>query len=615
MFKSALLISGLAGLAACQLPPTPQGVTVLKSKFHENVTISFKEPGICETTPGVKSYAGYVHLPAGYLNDVNGELQDYPINTFFWFFEARKDPENAPLAIWLNGGPGGSSIIGLLQENGPCIVNTDSKSTSLNPWSWNNEVNMLYIDEPNQVGFSYDVLTNCTLDFLEEPTMNFDLTPADFSEGFPEANLTHRYGTFPSQNLTHTTNSTAQAAHALWHFAQIWFFEFPHYKPDDDRISLWAESYGGHYGPGFMRFFQQQNEKIANGTIEVEDAHYLHLDTLGIVNGYLDAILQTEAYIDFPYNNTYGISVFNETVHSELMHNFTKPGGCREEMTTCRDSLKKLGLSTATASMTEKGGPCGISTWCQEPAERMYATLNRSWFDIGHAAADPFPAPYMSGYLMEESILEALGTPVNYSMISSSVSESFSSTHDELLGGFLDATAYLLDSGVKVHMMYGDRDYACNWVGGERVSLEIPYSRADDFAEAGYSPLLTLAGVKGMTRQFRNYSFTRVYQAGHEVPAYQPEAAYEIFMRATFNRDIATGLVPVTDELATIGPKDTWHIKNEPPQVPEPRCYVLSPWTCEPETWAKVWKGAAKVKDWFVVGDDEDQEEFFNEEL
>ena len=70
---------------------------------------------------------------------------------FFWYFEARKDPANAPLSLWMNGGPGGSSLIGLLQENGPCFVGNDSNSTYLNPWSWNNEVNMLYIDQVRQM--------------------------------------------------------------------------------------------------------------------------------------------------------------------------------------------------------------------------------------------------------------------------------------------------------------------------------------------------------------------------------------------------------------------------------------------------------------------------------
>ena len=103
----ALLLS-IAPFTVGQFPPKPEGVKTLKSKFHEGITISYKEPGICETTTGVKSYSGYVHLPPDSLNEPH-EKQNYPINTFFWFFESRKDPANAPFVIWLNGGPGGSS--------------------------------------------------------------------------------------------------------------------------------------------------------------------------------------------------------------------------------------------------------------------------------------------------------------------------------------------------------------------------------------------------------------------------------------------------------------------------------------------------------------------------
>jgi carboxypeptidase C (cathepsin A) len=66
-----------------------------------------------------------------------GQEQDYAINTFFWFFEAKNDPENAPLSIWMNGGPGSSSMPGLFNENGPCYINKDSNSTTLREWSWN----------------------------------------------------------------------------------------------------------------------------------------------------------------------------------------------------------------------------------------------------------------------------------------------------------------------------------------------------------------------------------------------------------------------------------------------------------------------------------------------
>lgn len=192
--------------------------------------------------------------------------------------------------------------MGLLEENGPCFVAADSKTTFLNPWSWNNEVNMLYLDQPTQVGFSYDVPTNGTLRPAED-SPEFEVVPGDFTDGVPESNYTNRVGTFASQNTSQTAHTTEQAAHALWHFAQAWFFEFPYYKPADNRISLWAESYGGHYGPGFFRFFQEQNEKIANGSSGEKDAHHLHLDTLGIVNGLVDIVVQGEEWIRFPFNN------------------------------------------------------------------------------------------------------------------------------------------------------------------------------------------------------------------------------------------------------------------------------------------------------------------------
>ncbi|PSR84070.1 carboxypeptidase S1 [Coniella lustricola] len=630
-----LILTGLIQTIVAQFPPEPQGVTVLQSKFHENVTLSFKEPGICETTPGVKSYSGYVHLPPGFLNDRGGshEAQDYPINTFFWFFESRKDPVNAPLAIWLNGGPGGSSMMGLLEENGPCFVTSDSKSTYLNEWSWNNEVNMLYIDQPNQVGFSYDILVNAS--YIATADGGYETIPWTKDNKpateIPETNLTTRYGTFASQQTVNTANTTALAAHALWHFVQTWFFEFPHYKPADDRLSLWAESYGGHYGPGFFQFFQEQNEKIANGTIKEDNAHYIHLDTLGIVNGLVDIITQGESSITYPYNNSYNTQIFDEATYNALLQNWTNPtNGCKQQLKNCQDALLGRQSQEVIIAATNVSEACGDllipecdPTWPFRTY--MNSTPGAGWYDVTHPKADPFPAHYMKGYLMQEEVLAALGVPVNHSASARAVGTVFTASHDWILGGLRGAIAHLLDVGVKVHLMYGDRDYPCNWVGGEAVSKSIPWSSSASFASAGYAPLLVGGGdsardssnnlemqVKGMTRQYGNLSFTRVFDAGHEVPAYQPQAAYEIFKRATFGFDIPTGLIQTSgngndddDQFSTIGPKDIWYIKGTLPQEPvEPRCYILAPDTCVPEVWASVMNGTAVVEDWFVVGDE-----------
>ncbi|KAI1338149.1 carboxypeptidase C [Xylariaceae sp. FL0016] len=607
-----------AAQARAQFPPEPKGITLLKSRFHENVTISYKEPEICETTPGVKSYSGYVHLPPGFLDDDDGddrESQNYPINTFFWFFESRHDPLNAPLAIWLNGGPGGSSMMGLLEENGPCFIAADSQSTVLNPWSWNREVNMLYLDQPVQVGFSYDVLTNATVypslggDEDEDDDRAFRIVPSDFSAGVPETNLTMRVGTFGSQNISQTANSTARAAHALWHFAQTWFTDFPHYRPVDDRVSLWAESYGGHYGPGIFSFFQEMNGRIEDRSLirsSGTEAHYIHLDTLGIVNGLLDAVVQHESFIQFPFNNTYGIQVFNESLYSSLLDDWTRPGGCKEQVQRCQDSLKTSHATTSlptnlTEACSAEAEACAMAPW------NAYQQLSgRGWFDIAHPHADPFPSPTMLGYLTQSHVLSALGVPVNFTATSLPVSSAFDGTHDVARGGFVDALAELLDAGVKVHLMYGDRDFACNWIGGEAASLAVPYAHAGAFADAGYAPLVSEKGWGGMTRQQGNFSFSRVFQAGHEVPRYAPEAAYAVFHRATFNRDIATGSMPLTDDYATMGPRDTWEVKNKVPVSPRPRCYVLKPETCTPDAWESVLNGTAVVRDWFVMDRVED---------
>lgn len=79
--------------------------------------------GICELTPGVKSYSGYV--------DIAPEQ-----HIFWWFFETRNgDPTKAPLTVWINGGPGSSSMIGLFQELGPCGID-ENGSVVYNPYAW-----------------------------------------------------------------------------------------------------------------------------------------------------------------------------------------------------------------------------------------------------------------------------------------------------------------------------------------------------------------------------------------------------------------------------------------------------------------------------------------------
>lgn len=89
-------------------------------------------------------------------------------------------------------------------------------------------------------------------------------------------------------------------------------------------------------------------------------------------------------------------------------------------------------------------------------------------------------------------------------------------TGDFILGDGLAKLGNLLDRGVKVALVYGDKDYQCNWYGGEAISKAIATKHAPEFEKAGYADIVTNASyIGGFVRQYGNLSFSRVFQAGH----------------------------------------------------------------------------------------------------
>jgi len=86
---------------------------------------------------------------AGYLPVAHGTKF-----LFYWYHEAIESPQRAPWVLWLNGGPGCSSLGGMFFEHGPFVVDAHLNVT-LNPYSWNRGANVLYLEQPAGVGFSY----------------------------------------------------------------------------------------------------------------------------------------------------------------------------------------------------------------------------------------------------------------------------------------------------------------------------------------------------------------------------------------------------------------------------------------------------------------------------
>ncbi|KAK9036375.1 hypothetical protein V6N11_078379 [Hibiscus sabdariffa] len=140
---------------------------------------------------------------------------------FYYFVEAETDPSSKPLVLWLNGGPGCSSLgVGAFSENGPFRPN--GEVLVRNYYSWNREANMLYLETPIGVGFSYATNSSSYV-AVDDETTGISLS---------------------LDNLV---------------FLQNWFRKFPNYRHRDLYVT--GESYAGHYIPQLAKLMVEFNKK------------------------------------------------------------------------------------------------------------------------------------------------------------------------------------------------------------------------------------------------------------------------------------------------------------------------------------------------------------------
>uniref|UniRef100_A0A0K6SB77 Uncharacterized protein n=1 Tax=Chromera velia CCMP2878 TaxID=1169474 RepID=A0A0K6SB77_9ALVE len=95
-----------------------------------------------EGTLPFKMYSGYITVD-----------ETTSRKLFYWYTESENDPSSDPLVLWFTGGPGCSGLSALLNENGPVVPTAESLKT--NPYSWNKIANVLWLEQPAGVGFSY----------------------------------------------------------------------------------------------------------------------------------------------------------------------------------------------------------------------------------------------------------------------------------------------------------------------------------------------------------------------------------------------------------------------------------------------------------------------------
>lgn len=145
----------------------------------------------------------------------------------------------------------------------------------------------------------------------------------------------------------------------------------------------------------------------------------------------------------------YDIPIFNKSTYDTLLYAWRHPGGLKDQFYACRAAIDH-GFANTSTICNFVGDFLGV-------IDGYVTEADAGGYDITHPAADPFPPPYLYGYLTQASIIGALGAPVNYTPVSIAVNEAFVfSTYDFFLGGFVESLGALLDGGAKVHMVYGD---------------------------------------------------------------------------------------------------------------------------------------------------------------
>ncbi|CAP27538.2 Protein CBG07588 [Caenorhabditis briggsae] len=387
------------------------------------------------------------------FNQYSGYLNASDTHRFhYWFVESQNDPANSPVLLWLNGGPGSSSLWGMLTENGPFRPNKDGQTLYENIHSWNKFANVLYLESPHQVGFSYSTVAN-------------DYTYTD--------------------DLTANDNYNA--------LKDFFYNVFPKYKTNPFYIT--GESYGGVYIPTLSKLLLQM---LSAGEISINfkvGNYSTTFSGIAIGNGELTTKLQVNSAIFQLY--TYGL--FGETEYNALIaqccKNYTDPTQC--DFYTPYIFFDYLGNYKAVpgadpfCSSTILGvvndqvwqsanNPYNIYGDCYTTSAGASSTSNKQNRQLLNlASSDPFDGfPCWSTdatttYLNRDDVRTALHIPANiqqWQSFNQTVNEQLYNRSYFELDGVLNriiSSYYYKQNNMKILIYNGDVDMVCNHLGDQ----------------------------------------------------------------------------------------------------------------------------------------------------
>ncbi|KAI0772250.1 serine carboxypeptidase [Irpex lacteus] len=435
--------------------------STLRHPLFPNYGVRIKESGFCDGT--VRSYTGYIDVEARHL--------------FFYFFESRNDPDTDDVIFWTNGGPGGSSSLGMLMELGPCSV-TSPDNYTFNPYSWNENANLFFLDQPVGVGFSY----------------------ADHEE---------------------YVGTTEEAAKDVAAFVAIFFEHFTKFK--GRAFHMAGESYGGRYIPAYASYVYDQNAKLI-----AEGATPINLTSIMIANGCSDHLTMIPSYYDMECKAGIVAPVLDINTCVAIKRALPRcqkwlKESCYDttDSISCKAALNFCATTVQAPFFTTDVNPYDISKPCDGPRSETLCY--------------PVVKDIIS-FLNKPHVQAALGVNSDYFS-----RHNFSGWSDDVNARFnenLDSVfpspyyiAALLERGVRALVYAGANDWICNWIGNQNMLLNLEWTGADAFRASTAKEWTVDGEVAGLTRSAGKLTFVTVDGAGHMVPHDKPKEALELVRR------------------------------------------------------------------------------------
>ncbi|CAN6346090.1 unnamed protein product [Urochloa humidicola] len=462
-YRSPLLIALVAGLLFLAVLPSGSF-----GQSQDEDRIDF------EAMPGKpKNLAFKFDMYGGYVT-VDEEAGR---TLYYWFQEADSngtDPATAPLLLWLNGGPGCSSIgSGALEEQGAFRLSPHGE-LFLNEFAWNKVANVLFLESPAGVGYSYSNTSS-------------DLVVGD--------------------------ERTAEDSYT---FLVKWFERFPQYKYRDFYIA--GESYAGHYVPQLSQLVYRNNIGVKNPSINFKG--FL------VGNGLTDDKLDIIGMFEFWWHH--GL-ISDETLRRGLdlcangTSTLTKPSPeCQEVIDK---SSEEQGNIDAYSIYTP---PC---PW-GNPAEPPRIRLQRSRRALMLPAYDPCTAWYATDYLNKKDVQKAIHANVSgiieypWAMCNMPIYYNWTTvTRISMIPIYQE----LVGAGLKVWVFSGDTDSAVP-LSSTRLSLDhMGFPVKTSWYPWYMDPSINGTEVGGWSMVYEGLTYVTVRGAGHEVPLHRPEQALFLF--------------------------------------------------------------------------------------